>query len=128
MWYLITFEDLQFVNLRVSQNNTNQEFESFEDDKPVFNIREGLKKFEIDADDSGGLTSDYLSELHSLSKGQFILLNHAAVLLKWVSDIESLKQSVAELLGRKDKFSIFSVTQLVASNFLSLEGINGLLK
>jgi hypothetical protein len=128
MWYLITFEDTHFVRIKNKQNPTDYKFDGLEDGNPEYNVLDGGMSFELEVEDNGGDTADYLSDLHALGNGYFILLNHATVLLRWDGGIESLNRSVSGIFETKDRYAIIPVDRVAGSNFIQIETLNGLLK
>lgn len=126
MWYLITFESYDLISVTQQQENTRFDFEEMEDNKPVFSVTEGRKHYEFEIIDDTP-EAYRLTELNTLNPRGFILLNHAAVLLKWKKGVDDLVIELKKIFHKKDKYVIVPVTNLTASNFLDVGGINALL-
>ncbi|TVR81493.1 MAG: hypothetical protein EA412_02745 [Chitinophagaceae bacterium] len=127
MWYLITFEADDLVKVSSEQEPTNFEFQGKEEGTPVFNVREGAKNYEME------LITDFpdasrLSDLNALNPRGFILLNHAAVLLKWKGDFNDLENKIKTIFTTNDKYAIIAVGEIKATNFLDKDLANFMLK
>jgi len=127
MWYLITFEDSDFVRLKIEQGDTSYKFEGEEENKPIFAITEEEKTYELEVLDDTPDTYR-LRELNKLNPKRFILLNHASVILEWKEGIESLQTDLKQIFNPKDKYVIIPVSEISASNFLQVQYLNQLME
>ncbi len=128
MWFLITFEDPEFTRITTKQGDTEFKYEGDEDKKPIFSVSDGKRQFEVEVLSENTNLGTYLTALHSLSSSNLLVLNPCTVLLKWTKGVDSLKEQFLTITHRKDKYAIFPVTEIAASNFLELDFVNRTLK
>jgi hypothetical protein len=55
-------------------------------------------------------------------------VNHTTFLLNWKQGLEKLQETLKKMLDAKDKFAVFAISELVASNCLPKEYLNSLIK
>lgn len=127
MWYLITFESNDLISVTQQQGETDFDFEGIEENKPIFSATGGKMYYEFEVLDNSP-DAYRLNELNALNPRGFILLNHAAVLLNWKATVDELVNELKQIFHKNDKYVIVPVTNLAASNFLDVQGINGFLK
>ncbi len=128
MWYLITFEEYDFI--RITSNNDNIEFsyQSREDGKHAFSVSDGANEYESELLNNYSFAGERLTALNRLSPRFFVILNHATVLLKWDTGIENLSSQASNIFGNDDKYVIIAVSEVVASNFFDVALFNKTLK
>lgn len=128
MWYLITFEEYDFI--RITSNNDNIEFkyQGREDGKHAFSVSNGVKEYQSELLNNYSFAGERLTALNCLSPRFFVILNHATILLKWDTGIESLNSHASNIFGSDDKYVIIAVTEVAASNFFDVEPFNKTLK
>lgn len=123
MWYIIAIEPHDFLELKVSQDEVNFKFQGKENGVPIFNVSEGDKYFSIEVYDDE-FEPYYLNELYKLDPSGFVCINHTTVLLRWGNDVEKLYSNLKNILHTKDKYAVFKVSEVIASNFLPVDYIN----
>lgn len=128
MWFLITFEDHEFIRIITKQGDTEFKYEGDEDNQPVFSVSDGMRQFEVEVLSDNTKLGTYLTNFHTLSSSYLLILNPCTVLLKWTKGVDSLKEQILTITHRTDKYAIFPVTEIVASNFLELDFVNRTLK
>jgi len=127
MWYIITIEPHDFLELKVEQEDVNFNFEGRESGISQFNVNQGDRLYSIELlDDS--YEPYYLSEIYKINPSGFTCINHATVLLKWKDEAEKLKSILKKVLYPKDKFAVFQVSNIIASNFLPVEYLSQQIK
>lgn len=126
MWYLITFEDASFVRVTIDYGEIESSYEGSEDGKPIFSLSQNEKYYSLEVlDDCPDCV--ILTELNKLNRQKFIFLNHATCILKWEEGLDSLKNSLMKIFAAMDKYAIFPISEIAASNFLPVDGINQML-
>lgn len=127
MWYIITIEPHDFLKLKVEQDGVNFKFQGKDEGIPKFNVTDGDKIYSIEVYDDS-YEPYYLNEIYKINPAGFTCVNHSTVLLKWYGKDEELKKAVNEIIDRKDKFVVFQISDVIASNFLPVEYLNQQIK
>jgi len=123
MWYLITFEQHDFIKVISSEGEVIQKSTGWDDGERSFHLSQKPKQFELKLLDDTPY-GDTLTELNALNPNGFILLNHAAVLLKWDDLLPPLGNSLAKIFHKKDSYVAIPVTEIALSNFLPINELN----
>jgi hypothetical protein len=123
MWYIITIEGHDFLKLKVEQDEVKFKFQGKDDGIPKFSVTEGDKIYSIEVYDNY-YEPYYLNEIYRINPSGFTCVNHATVLLKWKGEVEELKNLLNAIIDRKDKYAVFQISDVTASNFLPVEYLN----
>jgi hypothetical protein len=127
MWYIIAIEPYDFLKLEVEQDEVNFKFQGKDDGIAIFNVSEGDKQYSIEVYDDS-YEPYYLNEIYKLNPAGFVCINHASVLLKWKDEAENLNCILREIINPKDKYAVFKISEILASNFLPVEYLNQQIK
>jgi hypothetical protein len=127
MWYIITVESHDFLKLKVEQDEVNFKFIGKDDGIPKFNVSEGNKLYSIEVYDDS-YEPYYLNEIYKINPSGFTCINHTTILLKWKDEIEELISILKTIIYSKDKFAVFRISDVIASNFLPVEYLNQQIK
>ncbi len=127
MWYIITAEPHDFLRLKVQRDESTFKFVEKVEGAPIFDVSEGKKLYSIEMYDDS-YEPYYLNEIYKINPKGFTCLNHTTILLQWKDEVEVLKGLLVSLINPKDKFVVFRISDVIASNFLPVDYLNQQLK
>lgn len=123
MWYLITFEEHNFIRVTSNEGEVVKDFTGLDCGRRSYNVSQETSKYELEVLDYYPC-GDTLISLNELNPSGFILLNHAAVFLRWDDGLETLIDRLKSVFYSGDKYLVVPVSEISASNFLPVKELN----
>jgi hypothetical protein len=120
MWYLITVEPHDFLELSVNQDEIKINYQEQSDGIAEFKVNNLERYFHIQVY-VDSYEPYYLNEIYKICPTGFTCINHATVLLHWKDEEERLNSILNTIIHPKDKFCVFKIAEVILSNFLPKE-------